>query len=142
MLAWHALRDSTRDVDSFWALDDSMRSAVARVGRRHGLVAEWVNDSARPFMPQTLREQDCELLLEHPQLLVLGAPLQQLFLMKLHVARVRSRDYEDLLLLWPRCSFPSAQSAVEMYFEAGPLAGSDEHLVDFVEQIAATSTVS
>lgn len=140
LLAWHALRDTTRDVDSVWALDDVMRSAIAQVGRRHGLAPRWVNDSARPFRPQTLREQDCELLLEHHQLLVLGAPLQQVFLMKLHATRVRSRDYEDLLLLWPRCSFSSAQSAVEMYSEAYPLAGPDEYLVDFVAQIAATST--
>lgn len=98
-----------------------------------------MNDSARPFKPQTLLEQDCEPLLEHPRLLVLGAPLEQVFLMKLHATRVRSRDYEDLLTLWPRCSFASPQAAVDMYYEAYPLAASDDFLVDFVSQIGATS---
>lgn len=140
LLAWHALRDSTRDVDSVQSLGEAMRAVVAKVGERHGLAPAWVNDSARPFKPQTLLERDCELLLEHPQLLVLGAPLEQVFLMKLHATRVRSRDYEDLLTLWPRCSFPSPQAVVDMYFEAYPLAASDEYLVDFVGQIAATSS--
>lgn len=37
LLAWHALRDTTRDVDSVQALDEAMRAAVAEVGERHDL---------------------------------------------------------------------------------------------------------
>lgn len=72
LLAWHGLRDSTRDVDSVVALGATLRQAVKTVAARHGLAPGWLNDHARPFAPQTLREQDCDLLADLPALRVLG----------------------------------------------------------------------
>ncbi len=77
LLAWRGLRDSTRDVDSVVALDATLRKAVETVAARHGLAPHWLNDHARPFAPQTLREQDCDLLADLPALRVLGAPRDQ-----------------------------------------------------------------
>ena len=132
LLAWHGLRESTRDVDSVLALDATLRQAVETVAARHGLAPRWLNDHARPFAPQTLREQDCDLLAELRALRVLGAPLDQVFLMKLHATRVRTSDVEDMVALWPRTGFTSAAQAVELYYEAYPLAEVDAHLVAYV----------
>ena len=135
LLAWHGLRESTRDVDSVLALDATLRQAVETVAARHGLAPRWLNDHARPFAPQTLREQDCDLLAELPALRVLGAPLDQVFLMKLHATRVRTSDVEDMVALWPRTGFTSAAQAVELYYEAYPLAEVDAHLVAYVADL-------
>ncbi len=135
LLAWHGLRDSTRDVDSVSALDVTLRKAVETVAARHGLAPRWLNDHARPFAPRTLREQDCDVLADLPALRVLGAPLDQVFLMKLHATRVRSADVEDMVALWPRTGFASAAQAVALYYEAYPLAEEDPFLAAYVADL-------
>jgi hypothetical protein len=65
-LAWSDLRDSTQDIDSIRKLDDELRRAAAEVAKRHGLGRAWLNDHATAFAPVTLREDTCDLLLEHP----------------------------------------------------------------------------
>jgi len=74
LLDANGLRDATRDVDSAKLLDAEIKSAVAVVATRHDLAPRWLNDSAAGFRPPTLREADCETLLDHPRLLALGAP--------------------------------------------------------------------
>ena len=40
LLAWHGLRDTTRDVDSVRRLDEELRRAVGQVALRHDLNLE------------------------------------------------------------------------------------------------------
>ena len=54
LLAWHGLREATRDVDTIRRMDDELRDAVRLVASRHGLAANWLNDNASPFWPATL----------------------------------------------------------------------------------------
>ena len=61
-------------------------------GRQHGLSPHWVNSAASAFTPDTLEIDRCFTLKDHPRLLVLGAPLDQVFVMKLHAARDRDRE--------------------------------------------------
>jgi hypothetical protein len=56
-----------------------------------------------------LKVEDCEVLLEHRALRVLGPPPDFIFLMKLYAAR--APDYDDLVALWPYCSFGTADEA-------------------------------
>lgn len=85
LLALHGLRQSTLDVDTVRRIEQELRDAVEQVARVHGLAPAWLNDSSAPFCPQTFVEQDCDVLLDQGRLLVLGAPLRQVFLMKLLV---------------------------------------------------------
>ena len=126
LLALHGLRAATRDVDSARRLDDGLARAVARVAARHGLAPKWLNDSAAPFLPATFREDECDLILERPSLRVLGAPLDQVFLMKLYASR--AIDTDDLAVIWPGCSFESAEAAAEAFYEAYPLVERDPFL--------------
>jgi hypothetical protein len=71
-LALHDLRESTADVDSVSKLTDEVRAVVREVGERHGLRADWLNDSAMTFAPAGLNLDECELLFEHHNLTVLG----------------------------------------------------------------------
>jgi hypothetical protein len=89
-----------------------------------------LNDSSAAFRPQTFVERDCEVLLDRARLLVLGAPLRQVFVMKLFAARVRTRDYDDMVAMWPGCGFDSAEQAVELYRAAYPHEVEDPYLVD------------
>lgn len=134
LLAWRGLRDTTADVDTIRRLDDDLRHAVARVAKRHDLAIRWLNDSAAAFSPQTLDESACDVLLNHPNLLVLGAPLRAVFAMKLFAAR--AADYDDLVRLWPLCHFVSAEEAADEMREAFPAAPDDPYLAHHVTAIA------
>lgn len=70
-----------------------------------------------------------------PTLRVLGAPLDQVFLMKLHATRVRTSDVEDMVALWPRTGFASAAQAVDLYYQAYPLAEEDPYLATYVADL-------
>jgi hypothetical protein len=136
LLALRGLRQTTLDVDTVWPIEEELREAVARVARVHDLAPAWLNDSSAAFRPQTFVERDCEVLLDRARLLVLGAPLRQVFVMKLFTARVRTRDYDDMVAMWPGCGFDSAEQAVELYRAAYPHEAEDPYLVEYVRGLA------
>jgi Nucleotidyltransferase of unknown function (DUF6036) len=140
LLAWHDLRDSTVDVDSIRRIAPDLAAAVEVVASRHDLAPQWMNHRSAMFTPQTLDESSCQVLLDTPRLLVLGLPLRDAFVMKLFASRTRSRDYEDLVSLWPHSGFASARDAVEAMYEAYPATPDDPHLESFVEQIGEEAT--
>lgn len=74
LLALQGLRETTADVDSVRRLDEELQAAVRSVGERRGLDPRWLNDRSAMFAPVTLREEDCQLLMELPRLRVLGVP--------------------------------------------------------------------
>ncbi|WP_432881368.1 DUF6036 family nucleotidyltransferase [Kribbella sp. CA-245084] len=133
-LAWHDLRESTADVDSLTRLSDEVKAVVRKIGERHGLRSDWLNDSAMMFTPAGLDLDECELLYEHTHLTVLGPPPEQIFLMKLLAGR--APDHDDMTVLWPKCGFSDARAAVDAYYLAYPFEEHDPHLVDYVQQIA------
>lgn len=137
LLAWHGLRLSTYDIDTVTALDEELSGAVARVAGRYGRRVDWLNDNARGFTPATFEVSKCDLLFESDRLRVLGAPLDQIFVMKLY--RSDAQDVEDMVRIWSLCSFESAQMAVECFESAYPQAPQDPHLIDFVQTIADRS---
>jgi hypothetical protein len=109
-LTLHGLRPSTRDIDSARPLDVELVQAAERVAARRSLRQGWVNAGPLPWRPATLRDGDCEVIVDHPRLRVLGAPLRQVFLMKLISTRVR--DSADVALLWPHSGFATPEEAV------------------------------
>jgi hypothetical protein len=133
-MALHELRESTLDVDIVTPLTSSIRSAVLAVAEEHDFASEWLNDQAARFSPAGLRESDCGVLFDHPRLRVLGPPPKYVFVMKLFAAR--GPDYDDMVALWSRCDFASADEAVAFYREAYPNAPDDTYLVSYVETIA------
>ena len=132
VLALRGLRQSTLDVDTVARIEAELADAVAAVARVHDLAPAWLNDASAPFRPRTLVEADCEVLLDRPRLLALSAPLRQVFVIKLFAARVRTRDYDDLVALWPECGFDSAEEAVELYRDAYPHEAADPYLLEYV----------
>lgn len=136
LLALQGLRLSTQDVDSSLQLDEHVRDAVEQVAKNHGLAIDWLNDIAAPWHPQTLQLENCEVLLDHPQLQVLGAPLHAIFLMKLN--RSQPQDVVDMLALWPLVIdvFPTARAVTDAYYSAFPIEERDGYLESEVVELA------
>ena len=135
LLAWRGLRETTDDVDSVRRVDAELKTAIAHVADHHDLPPDWLNDNAAMFMPATFEASDCEILLERPRLVVLGAPLEMIFVMKLYRAQPNDRD--DMVKMWPELSFTSRQEVVTSFFAAFPHAPEDPYLGEFVGEIAA-----
>ena len=72
-------------------------------------------------------------MLNRRSLLVLGAPFDQVFLMKLQAGR--AVDADDLEALWPRCSFRTPERAAAAYAEAYPDEGHDPNLANWIAGI-------
>jgi hypothetical protein len=130
LLALHGLREATRDVDSTTAIDEELRVAVARVAARHGLAPAWLNDRARPYLPATFQEDDCQVLIDRPNLTIMGAPLDQVLLMKVFASR--AADADDIQILWEHCSFETPEEAADAFHRAYPHEEVDEHLADHI----------
>ncbi len=100
LLAWHGLRQTTEDVDSVRHLGAELRTAVASVASDHGLSPTWLNANAASFIPATFDPGECEVFLYHPRLLVLGAPLRDVFVMRIY--RGSPNGLDDMVAMWPR----------------------------------------
>ena len=134
-MALHELRRATRDIDTVTRITAAIRAALDAIAAEHGFEADWLNDRAAMYAPQGLVEEACEVLLDHPRLHVLGPPSAYIFVMKLYAARGEV-DHDDMVRLWPHCTFTTPDEAVALYWEAYPHAPEDEGLADYVEQIA------
>jgi hypothetical protein len=138
LLALLGFREATNDVDSIKRLGSSLKEAVAQVADRHDLAPRWLNDSAAAFSPRTFDEAACTVEIDHPRLRVLGAPLQQIFVMKLFAAR--AVDITDLTAIWSECGFESPEQAADLYFDAYPHLDRDEFLVNDIRAIGEHGT--
>lgn len=135
LLAWHGLRDSTEDVDSTRHIDPELQAAVEEVAADRDLDPDWLNARAAMFVPATFELDACDVLLEHPRLLVLGASLRDVFVMKLY--RAQANDVADLIAIWPHTGFTTAREVVDAFVAAYPHAPDDPHLDTFVVEIAS-----
>lgn len=138
-LLWHAQRVATRDVDSARRLDAQLTEAIDAVGQRHDLRRGWLNDVAAAFWPAGASLEHCITVYEQEPLVVRAPPAEVVFVMKLY--RADPQDREDMVLLWPMCGFSGPEDAVEAFEAAYPHAPEDEHIVDYVRQIAHDASI-
>ena len=73
------------------------------------------------------------MLLDRPGLTVLGAPLDQVFLMKLFASR--AADVEDIEVLWEHCSYETPEEAAAAFHDAYPHLEVDAHLADDIRSL-------
>ena len=142
MLAIRDLRDATRDIDTATAVSQVLQGAVAVVATRHDLSPRWLNGDAAAFVPHSEVEiVDPDPVLETSTLTVYTATADAVFLMKLFAGR--DRDWDDLVALWPLCSFESPQAAADACNRAYDFIGiDDEFLASSVEEIAAAAAAT
>lgn len=135
MLACRDLRDATRDVDSARSMSQQLLGAASRVADRHDLTTEWLNSHAAGFVPNGAVDiVDPDPVLTTKTLVVYTATADTVFLMKLFAGRPQDRD--DLVALWPHCTFGSAQAAADACNEAYEfMRRPDEYLADYVAGI-------
>jgi hypothetical protein len=138
-MLWHSQRLSTRDVDSGRSLDPGLESAVVKVAERRGLSNKWLNDSAAAFWPSNADYEDCQVVYQTPNLEVRTPDPEVIFVMKLY--RADPQDREDLVSLWPLCAFSDSETAAAAFRNAYPHSPEDEHLADYIADVADDAVV-
>lgn len=103
-------RRSTRDLHAVFEPKSVVYEAARRVGQRHELSSDWLNDSVKGFLPG--EDPNATTVFDKPGLSVRVAPPEYLFAMKAVAARVE-RDAADLIRLYQLCGFTSVDDALD-----------------------------
>ena len=113
----YSTRRATRDLDAVFEPKQVVYNAARKVGERHDLSEDWLNDAVKGFLPG--EDPNSTLLFEKPGITVRVASPRYLFAMKAVAARVE-RDADDLQRLYLLCGFGSVEEALECVEEFYP----------------------
>lgn len=102
---------STRDLDAVFVPTDVVRQAAAAVARRHGLVADWLNDAVKGFLPGP--DPDARRFYASASLNVDVASARYLLAMKLFSARVEN-DTDDIMFLYRQLGFTTVEQGLDL----------------------------
>lgn len=133
-MLWRSQRVATRDVDSARRFSSDLTEAVSRVGARHDLSPNWLNDDAAAFWPAGKSFDDCDVVYRQDSLVVRAPSADVIFVMKLY--RAGPQDREDMITLWPLCRFETPDDAAAAFRDSYPHAPDDEYLPDYIREIA------
>ncbi len=88
------------------------------MGFNHDLSAGWLNDAAAAFWPSGASYDDCEVVYQRGPVLVRTPSPDIIFVMKLY--RAHPQDREDLVTLWPLCSYANPLEAADVAQRSPP----------------------
>jgi hypothetical protein len=104
--------------------------AAEEIADRHGLPADWLNDSVKGFLPG--EDLDATVLFDRAGLSVRVASPGYLFAMKVLAARVE-RDEDDIRILYQLSGFSSVDEAmahVERLYPHRPIPPRAQYLLE------------
>jgi hypothetical protein len=117
VLAFSA-RFSTGDIDGSMYPTEDVLGVAAEIGERRGLGAEWLNNSARQFIP-IFKEPNWQPIRKSGNVEVVAADERSMLAMKMRAGR-GSRDRADINFLVKRCGITSVAEALNLYDEYFP----------------------
>ena len=126
----YSSRRATRDLDGVFEPKRLVYEAAEEIADRHGLPADWLNDSVKGFLPG--EDPDATVLFDRTGLSVRVASPGYLFAMKVLAARVE-RDEDDIQILYELCGFSSVHEAmahVERLYPHRPIPPRAQYLLE------------
>ena len=118
VLAAFSSRFSTADVDADFYPPDEVRDAAKLVAEERGLPDDWLNNSAKGFLP-AFKETEWRPVLKFDHLEVSTADERALLAMKIRASR-GSRDIADIKDLLKLSKVSTVEQALEIYDEYFP----------------------
>ena len=111
-------RYSTEDVDVDASPTENVLSVAREVAHRRGLPEDWLNLSAKQFIP-AFKDPDWRPVSRVGSVEIVAADERSMLAMKMRASRP-SRDFEDIKLLLDLCGISSENDAVSLYHEYFP----------------------
>ncbi len=134
----YARERQTRDIDAFVEPQDIVFEEVRKLTREEHLNEEWLNDTARAFLPE-VRIDEGPVVLEVPGLTVRTAPAEILLAMKLLSARPQ-RDVEDVRFLMGLLDLHSEDELRDAFVRYYPGGEMLERSMRFIAAVARKET--
>jgi hypothetical protein len=106
----YSARRATLDLDAVFEPKQVIYEVAHRVGERHGLPDDWLNDGVKGFLPGS--DPGATVLFDRPGLAVRIASPRYLFAMKMLAARVE-RDVDDIEVLYRLSGFRTVEEALD-----------------------------
>lgn len=127
-------RAATKDVDAVFAPTDIMRSAIAAVASTKDLPADWLNDAAKGFFPET--QPNIRTILSLPNLRVHCPQPEYILAMKCMSSRADSHDASDIAFLMSLTGLTDAAKVLDLVCEYYPHRTIPPKTQYLVEEIA------
>ncbi len=122
----------TRDIDAIVAPTEDVFTAAREITEELGLPEEWLNDTARAFLPDVDTSQGT-VALEAPGLVVRSAPAPVVLAMKLLAGR--AKDVADIRLLAATLDLTKADDVWAVFLRYYPNGHLVDHARFIVEEI-------
>lgn len=125
-------REATRDVDAIFEPAAIVRKLAARVGERHGLPRDWLNDAAKGFIQGNFGRQD---VLNLTHLRIWAPEAKYMLAMKCISARWDTSDREDVIFLIHFLKLKSAKKVfeiIEQYYPQNQIPGKTQFFIEEV----------
>jgi hypothetical protein len=126
----YSARRATRDLDAVFEPKQVIYEVAHRVGARHGLPDDWLNDGVEGFLPGS--DPGATVFFDRPGLAVRIASPRYLFAMKMLAARVE-RDVDDIQVLYRLSGFRTVDEAldhVQSLYPHRPLPPKAQYLLE------------
>lgn len=126
----YSTRRFTRDLDAVFEPKTEVYAAARRVGERHGLPGDWLNDAVKGLLPGN--DANARDLVSLPGLRVSVASPQYLLALKVYAARV-DRDADDIRFLAHLSDADTAEDVLaitERVMSGRPLLPKSQYLVE------------
>lgn len=125
-------REATRDVDAIFAPTQIIRAAVKKIGRRHHLAEDWLNDSAKGFLAADFKRN---AVATFSNLLIWAPETRYMLAMKCISARWDTSDRDDVIFLIKYLKIAKAKdvfSLIQHYYPKGKIPAKTQF---FIEEI-------
>jgi predicted nucleotidyltransferase len=122
----------TRDIDAIVAPNEEVFTAAREIGEELGLPEEWINDTARAFLPD-VRLDAGTLVFEAPGISVRAAPAEVLLAMKILAGR--AKDLEDVRMLAQLLELNTQQEVLDVFLSFYPQGGLIDHSRALIEEL-------
>lgn len=126
----YSTRRFTRDVDAVFEPKAEVYAAAQRVGERHGLAGDWLNDAVKGMLPG--EDANARDVLSLPGLRVSVASPRYLLALKVYAARV-DRDSDDIRYLAQLCDAHTADDVLaitEQVMRGRALLPKSQYLIE------------
>ena len=114
----HSSRDATKDIDALYEPKSEVGALAKKIASEHGLPPNWLNDSVKGFMGDTVEVVD---FARFGNLKISTVTPAYLLAMKLLASRVEGQDYNDIKFLMRELGIKTVEGAESVIGRFFPL---------------------
>jgi len=134
----HSARDATKDIDALYEPKSEINVLVEKIASEYGLPPNWLNDSVKGFMNESVETAD---FMRFGCLKISVVTPEYLLAMKLMSSRVEGQDYCDIKFLLRKLNirtFEDAELIIKRFFPLSRILPKTGYVIEnFLEELGS-----